>query len=227
MTDTRKTFVIVHGAWTGGWSWQRVLDRLHALGHRAFAPTLTGLGERKHLAGPGVTLDTHIDDIVNEVLFKDLEDITLVVHSYGGIVGSGVAERIADRISAIVFVDAIIVDDGTSFADLMPYWDYSEPVIAPPPSNPGDYLREKDRLWVDQKATPQPSGTFTQKLRLTGAYERIPRKTYIVATGWDGFGKTADKYRNAQGWTVREIATGHDVAIDAPNELVGMLVEAA
>ncbi|MDB5554452.1 MAG: Salicylate esterase [Rhizobium sp.] len=226
MADKRKTFVIVHGAWAGGWAWKRVIDRLHALGHKAYAPTLTGLGERKHLAGPDVTLDTHIDDIVNEVLYKDLTDITLVTHSYGGIVGTGVAERIADRISAIVFVDAIILEDETSFADVMPYWDFTEPLIASPPSSPGDYLREEDRLWVDQKATPQPTGTFTQKLRLTGAYERIPKKTYILATGWDGFGKTADKYRDAPGWTVREIATGHDVAIDAPDELVGMLVEA-
>jgi pimeloyl-ACP methyl ester carboxylesterase len=227
MPDTRKTFVIVHGAWAGSWAWERVINRLHALGHRAYAPTLTGLGERKHLAAPDVSLDTHIDDIVNEVLFKDLTDITLVTHSYGGIVGTGVAERIADRISAIVFVDAIILEDGTSFADVMPYWDFTEPMIAPPPSSPGDYLREDDRLWVDQKATPQPSGTFTQKIRLTGAYERIAKKTYILATGWDGFGKTAEKYRNASGWTVREIATGHDVAIDAPDELVEMLVEAA
>lgn len=227
MTDTRKAFVIVHGAWAGGWAWERVIDRLHALGHRAYAPTLTGLGERQHLAGPDVTLDTHIDDIVNEVLFKDLTDITLVTHSYGGIVGTGVAERIADRISAIVFVDAIILEDATSFADVMPYWDFTEPMIPSPPSSPGDYLRDEDRLWVDQKATPQPTATFTQKLRLTGAYERVPDKTYILATGWDGFGKTADKYRNAPGWTVREIATGHDVAIDAPDELVRMLVEAA
>jgi len=227
MTDTRKTFVVVHGAWAGGWAWEKVTGRLHALGHRAYAPTLTGLGERKHLAGPEVTLDTHIDDIVNEVLYKDLTDITLVTHSYGGIVGTGVAERIFDRISAIVFVDAIIVEDGTSFSDVMPYWDFAEPMIPSPPSNPGDYLNEEDRLWVDQKATPQPIGTFTQKVRLTGAYERIPGKTYILATGWDGFGKTADKYRNTPGWTVREIATGHDVAIDAPDALVEMLVEAA
>lgn len=227
MTATSKTFLIVHGAWTGSWSWERVVQRLHVLGHRAYAPTLTGLGERKHLTGPDVTLDTHIDDIVNEALFKDLDDITLVAHSYGGIVGVGVAERIADRISAIVFVEAIIPEDGTSFADLMPYWDFSEPMIPPPPSSPGDYIREEDRLWADRKATRQPTGTFTQKLRVTGAYERIPKKTYILATRWDGFSKTATKHRDTPGWTVREIATGHDAAIDAPDQLARMLVESS
>ncbi|MCQ1849881.1 alpha/beta fold hydrolase [Neorhizobium galegae] len=90
MSDSKLTFLIAHGAWTGGWSWERVLTRLHARGHRAYAPTLTGLCERKHLASPSVNLDTHIDDIVNEAVYKDLTDIVLVGHSYGGIVATGV-----------------------------------------------------------------------------------------------------------------------------------------
>src|SRR5690606_18022153 len=103
---SRHDFVVVHGAWTGSWSWQRVVDRLHAGGHRAFAPTLTGLAEKSHLLTPAVNLDTHIDDIVNEITWKDLTDIVLVAHSYGGIVGCGVIERVPERVGAVVFVEA-------------------------------------------------------------------------------------------------------------------------
>lgn len=227
MAGTNSTFLIVHGAWTGGWSWERVVQRLHARRHRAYVPTLTGLGERSHLAGQPIDLDTHIEDIVNEALFKDLSDITLVAHSYGGIVGVGAAERLAGRIASIVFIEALIPRDGMSFADFGIGDDFAEPLIPPPPSAPGDYLSEDDRMWVDAKATPQPVGTFTQKLRVTGAYLSVPRKTFIVATGWDGFEKIADGYRRDPAWTVREIAGGHDVAIDAPDELTEMLIDAA
>lgn len=224
---TEDVYVIVHGAWTGGWSWERVIQRLQGQGHRAYAPTLTGLGERRHLAGPTVNLDTHIEDIANEILFKDLSDVVLVAHSYGGLVGTGVIERLADRIKLVVFVEAFIPEDGTSFADMAPYWDFSVPMIAPPPSSPGDYLREADRLWVDSKATAQPTGTFTQKLRVSGAYRDVPKKTFIVATGWDGaFTEMGQKFRNEPGWSVQEIACGHDVPIDMPDELTAMLIQA-
>ncbi len=153
MTGKRTNFVIVHGAWTGGWSWMRVVDRLHDRGHRAFAPTLTGLCERSHLNGAGVDLDMHITDIVNEIVWKD-------------------------------------------------------------------------RAWVDTKACPQPAGTMTQKLRVTGAYRKVPRKMFIAATGWDGFEATAKKLEREGGWTVHRLACGHDVPIDMPDELTALLEEA-
>jgi pimeloyl-ACP methyl ester carboxylesterase len=221
-----RDFVIVHGAWTGSWSWQRVVDRLWAKGHRAFAPTLTGLCEKSHLLTPAVNLDTHIDDIVNEIIFKDLADIVLVAHSYGGIVGTGVIERIPDRIASVVYVEALIPEDGTSFADMAPSMDFEGLAVTGPASSPGDYLREQDRAWVDSKASPHPTACFTQKLKVTGAYQRVPKKTYIVATGWDGFAEVANKYRGASGWTVKEIACGHDVPIDMPDELTQMLIKA-
>ena len=227
MTDRKLTFLIVHGAWTGGWSWERVLSRLHAGGHRAYAPTLTGLCERKHLAGPSVNLDTHIDDIVNEAVYKDLTDLVLVGHSYGGIVATGVVERIPERIRSIVYVEAFIPEDGMSFTDYDPEGDYSAPMI-PVPEGPVGYLREVDEVWTAPKATPQPSGTLRQKLKVTGAYQRVPKKTFIVATGLNGlFGESAQKYRGAPGWTVRELACGHDIPIDMPDELSELLIEAA
>src|SRR5438067_11875808 len=111
-TGSRKTFVLVHGAWHGGWCWRRVSDLLEKQGHKAFAPTLTGLGERSHLMSKDINLDTHIADVVNLIKWEDLRDICLVVHSYGGWPGSGAIEHTLDRISSIVWLDAFKPEDG-------------------------------------------------------------------------------------------------------------------
>jgi pimeloyl-ACP methyl ester carboxylesterase len=223
--DHRGTFVVAHGAWTGGWSWRRVVDRLQAQGHRMLVPTLTGLCERSHLAGPDVNLDTHIADIVNEITWKDLDGIVLVGHSYGGIVAMGVAEQVADRIASFVFIEALVPADGQSFADLAPGWELEGILTEPLPSSPGEYKNEADRLWVNSKATPQPTATITQKLHITDAYQRIPNKTFIVAKD-GGFEQTANRFRSDTSWTVREIVSGHDVAIDAPDDLAALLEDA-
>lgn len=222
------TFVIVHGAWAGSWGWQRVTDRLHALGHRVFAPTLTGLGERSHLAHCDVTLDTHIADVVNEITFKDLTDLVLVVHSYGGFVGNGVVERVGDRVAAMVFAEAFIPEDGQSFTDLSPGWNPTEDLIPAPVSSIGDYLDDADVEMVNAKATPQPVGTFRQKAKSTGAYLRVARKMFIEATGWDGaFTETAKKLEADPAWDVRRLACGHDIALDLPDEVTKILIAAA
>jgi pimeloyl-ACP methyl ester carboxylesterase len=218
------TFVIIHGAWTGGWSWERVTSRLHARGHRALAPTLTGNCERSHLASPAVNLDTHIADIVNEILWKDLDEIVLVAHSYGGLVAGGVCERIGERIPSLVLLEAFIPKDGRSFADEVPGWEHEEPMVPAPESAPGEYLREEDRAWVDGKATAQCAGTFTQKLSITGAWQRVGKKTYIVAP--KSFGEAPAELGADPTWTIREIAGGHDSPIDVPDELTAMLIDA-
>jgi pimeloyl-ACP methyl ester carboxylesterase len=218
------TFVLVHGAWAGSWSWLRVVDRLTANGYRVHAPTLSGLGERSHLAGCTINLTTHVRDIVNEITWKDLDQIVLVGHSYGGLVITGVAEQIGERIASIVYLDAFIPADGQSFADLAPWLDRSASMTAAPRTAKGDYISEADRAWVDRKATPQPTATFTEQLRVTGAYQRVPKKTFIQATGWDGpFDATVAAARSDPSWTVYEVACGHDVAIDAPQELAEIL----
>ncbi|GLQ09545.1 esterase [Devosia yakushimensis] len=226
INSDRTNFVIVHGGWAGGWAWQRVVDRLHDLGHRAFAPTLTGLGERSHLAGVGVDMQTHIADIVNEIVWKDLNDVVLVGHSYGGMVTTGVIERIPERIASVVFVEPFIPGDNQSFSDLVPDWELDGPLTDAPPTSPGDYVSEADRLWVDAKATPQPTATLTQRQRVTGAYRNISKRAFVQATNWDLFADMARKYEQEEGWTVHRIASGHDIAIDAPDELVAVLVEA-
>ena len=112
------TFVLVHGAWHGGWCWRRVVDLLTAKGHRAFAPTLTGLGERSHLMRAGINVGTHATDVVNVIKWERLSDVVLCGHSYGGMVVSAVAEQAADKIASIVFLDAFVPENGDSMADL-------------------------------------------------------------------------------------------------------------
>lgn len=217
------TFVIVHGAWAGAWGWTPVTERLRARGHRVHVPTLSGLGERSHLAQVPIGLATHVDDIANEIIFNDLEDVVLVGHSYGGIVATGVAEKIGPKIASIVYLDAFVPGDGQGFVDFVGDWELSGQLTDPPKSQFGDYPDPVMVDWVNAKATPQPTKTLTDRLTVTGAYEAIGRKTYILAVGWDGFGSFADRFRGRPDWTVREIDCGHDVPLLRPDELVDML----
>ena len=142
--------MLVHGAWHGGWCWRRVADRLTAEGRYVVAPTLTGVGERSHQASDSITLSAHIDDVVNEIKWKDLEAVTLVGHSYGGMVITGVAEPIRERIASIVYLDALIPQDGQSFSMLRspnsaPYPDS----FAPPISAATFRVNAQDAAWVD------------------------------------------------------------------------------
>ncbi len=220
-----STFVIVHGAWAGAWGWDKVAERLRARGHRVHVPTLSGLGERAHLAQLPITLTTHIEDIVNEVLWHELTDIVLVVHSYGGFVGTGVVERIPERVSSVVYLDAFIPEDGQSFEDIMGE-KLTGPVTPVPEIGDNEYATEAERARVAALATPQPTGTFTERLRHTGAYLRVPRKNYILAAGWDGFGAVAAPLRTDPAWTVHELPCGHDVPLLMPEELAGLLEQA-
>jgi pimeloyl-ACP methyl ester carboxylesterase len=119
-TDSPKTFVLVHGAWHGGWCWSRVAQALRARGHRVFTPTQTGLGERQHLLGPDITLDTFVQDIVNVLLWEDLEDVILVGHSFGGLTITGVADVLPQRLRQLVYLDAFILDSGVTTFDTLP-----------------------------------------------------------------------------------------------------------
>ena len=107
-----KTFVIVHGAWGGGWAFREVDRLLRAEGHTVYRPTLTGQGERNHLANEAIDLDLHIQDVVNVILWEDLKDVVLVGHSYGGMVVTGVADRIPERIGCLVYLDALLPENG-------------------------------------------------------------------------------------------------------------------
>jgi pimeloyl-ACP methyl ester carboxylesterase len=232
-----KTFVLIHGAWHGGWAWRRVADRLRARGHVAFTPTLTGLGERVHLLQPGINASLHIADVLGLVRFEQLDDFVLVGHSYGGCVVSGLAEALPNAIRSIVFLDAFIPDNGDATIDLV------QPAVqqvirdalargettVPVRDAAAFKVNEKDRAWVDALATPQPIGTMTEKLTLTGARERIPKKTYIRASGYPNvsFDKAYARVKGDRTWRTYEVPCGHDVMIDEPDRLTEILLEVA
>jgi pimeloyl-ACP methyl ester carboxylesterase len=234
---TAKTFVLVHGAWHGGWCWRRVADRLTAKGHKVFTPTMTGLGERSHLLDPKIGLATHITDIVDVIKWEGLTDIVLVGHSYGGYIITGVAEQVQSAISSIVFLDAFVPETGQSIANtasqltrdaIAKAVQAGEGAIKPVPAAVFR-VNEKDRDWVDAKCTPHPIASFTDKAAVTGARERITKKTYIRAKGYPSIpfdGYQAQLTKSAD-WRVHELPCGHDAMVDQPAELTDLLVSAA
>ncbi len=232
-----RNFVLVHGAWHGGWCWRRVADRLEHKGHKVFAPSLTGLGDRSHLIGTRPTLSTHVADIANIIRFEDLRQVVLVGHSYGGIVISGVAEKVRQQIASIVFLDAFVPQNGQSIMTLSRQGlrDNVNAAIRrgdlgiPPASAAYFNVNEKDRAFVDRKCTPQPIGTYGEPVKLTGARETIARKTYIRAKGFNsaGFDAIAARLRADAAWTVHDMACGHDAMIDMPDRLTELLLGAA
>jgi pimeloyl-ACP methyl ester carboxylesterase len=233
----QRTFVLVHGAWHGGWCWQRVGDLLTRAGHRVFAPTLTGLGERSHLAGPGIDLSTHVTDVVNVLKWEGLHDVVLAGHSYGGFVIAGVAERMQGAIASMVFIDAFVPESGDTVAasaspatrDLIDRTVRQGETMLPPVAAAFFQVNEKDRAWVDALCVPQPLATFMQAIELTGARERIARKAYVRATGYgsQSFDAALARVRAMPAWTTFELPCGHDIMVDMPERLAEILLQSA
>lgn len=220
-----RTFVLVHGAWHGGWCWRRVQDRLTAKGHYVVAPTLSGVGERSHLKPEDIDLMTQVNDVAGEMKWKDLDDVVLVGHSYGGMVITGVAEQMHERIAAIVYLDAFMPGDGQALADFTGRTaPWPEPVTPPLPVA-AFHVNEKDAAWVGSKLTPHPTACFTQKLKVTGAYQSIGKKLYVRAPlfAQKGFDQALERCRADRSWQTATVTCGHDVMIDQPAELAAML----
>jgi pimeloyl-ACP methyl ester carboxylesterase len=230
-----KTFVLVHGAWHGGWCWRRVADLLEKQGHKVFTPTLTGLGERSHLLRAGINVSTHVTDVVNVLKWEGLSDVVLCGHSYGGLVVSGVAEQAGGQIGSIVFLDAFVPDDGDSMAELTSGAVRDNLKIAsergdlgvPARSAAAFLVNEKDRAWVDAMCVPQPIGTMTEAMKLTGAREKIAKKSYIRAGAYPnpGFDKALARVKADKTWRTYDVPCGHDVMVDMPERLAEILVE--
>jgi pimeloyl-ACP methyl ester carboxylesterase len=231
------TFVLVHGAWHGGWCWQRIADRLRSGGHIVFTPTLTGLGERSHLLRAGIDLKTHIADVVNVMTWEGLSDIVLCGHSYGGMVISGVAEALPQAIRSIVFLDAFVPRNGEAVQDLtgpavkeaaQAALQRGDIVIPPRPAEAFG-VNAADRAWVDRLCVGQPIGTFTDKIALTGARDRMARKSYIRAKSYanPGFDRALGEARSDPSWRSYEVPSGHDVMVDMPERLAEILLEVA
>jgi pimeloyl-ACP methyl ester carboxylesterase len=222
---TKPTIVIVHGAWGGSWAFRKVEALLREKGFNVYRPQLTGLGERVHLARPDIGLSTHIDDVVNTILFEDLHDIILMGHSYGGMVITGVADRVPDRIRRLVYVDAFVPNDGESVMGITgTRGDWLKPMIK------GDYIVPP---WVkpDQpppKDVPQPLKTFTESILLKNkAGLKVPA-TYILTVDAGKEAKDDDFWPQAQrarerGWPVEQLKADHNAQWSAPEALVEML----
>jgi pimeloyl-ACP methyl ester carboxylesterase len=232
-----KTFVLVHGAWHGGWCWRRVADLLEAKGHKVFAPTLTGLGERSHLMRAGINVSTHATDVVNVLKWERLSDVVLCGHSYGGFVVSGVAEQAADKIGSIVFLDAFVPENGDSMASLTSQAVRDNLKIATEhgdlgvPARPAAafLVNDKDQAWVDSLTGPQPIATMTEQVIITGARDRIAKKSYIRAGAYPnpGFDKAFERVKADKSWRTYEVPCGHDVMVDMPERLAEILLEVA
>jgi pimeloyl-ACP methyl ester carboxylesterase len=232
-----KTFVLIHGAWVAGWYWRRVSDLLERKGHKVFSPSLTGLGERSHLLNKDVNLDTHVTDIVNVIKWESLNDICFVAHSYGGLPASGALDQIGDRVSSIVWLDAFKPKNGDSFASFAP----ARRAAMLAASERGELgfngpkaevflVNEKDRPWFDEKATPQPIGTFVQPIKLSGLMEKVSKKTYIRAPRFanPAFDQALAECKADKTWTTLENTTsGHVIMLDEPEWLADQLLRAA
>jgi pimeloyl-ACP methyl ester carboxylesterase len=207
---------------------------LNNLGHDLFTPTYTGIGERVHLAGPEVGLETHVADILKVLEFEDLRNVVLIGHSYGGMVATAVADRTPERFVSLVYLDAFVPQDGQSLFDLHPPDVRAGMLLAartsgdgwrvPPNSLPPD-TSEADVAWITPRRVMQPVKTFEQPVKLSGAGERLPR-TYIRCTRTgpvDVFRPFAERARSQPGWHCLEIDASHSPHVTAPEELARLL----
>jgi len=235
----RLTFVLVHGSHDGGWVWQKLSPLLRAAGHAVYTPTLTGLSDRSHLLNCGVTLTTHITDVANLLFYEDLSEVALVGNSYAGMVITGVAAKIPERLKLVVYLDAYLPDDGQSELDLWPA-EMRAAIEAdeaaarglrqPPPPAIFGIIDPEMAEWVAARTTPQPLATYTEPVSVGSARSGAIRYAFIhcargqVTTSI--FAPFAAKAR-AYGWDVRELAADHVAMLTAPHELAELLLNVA
>jgi pimeloyl-ACP methyl ester carboxylesterase len=224
-------FVLVHGGWAGGWHWREVASLLRAAGHEVFTPTLTGLGERVHLATPDIGLDTHIQDILMVLEYEDLHAVILVGYSYSGMVITGVAERAPERLAQLVYLDAYVPRDGESLLDM----------LGP---NAAAFIEQAALAYGDgwqiphdppdaPRRTPHPLKTGQQPVSLTNPAAAALPRTFIYCTqDKDAMGpvglpitQAAERARSDGRWRYRELQTGHSPWETAPRELASLLLE--
>jgi pimeloyl-ACP methyl ester carboxylesterase len=229
-----STYVLVHGAWHGGWCWGAVAKILRARGHTVFTPTQTGLGERRHLMSKTITLDTFVEDIVNVIHFEQLTDVVLVGHSFGGNAISGTADRMGERIRHLFYLDASMLQNGQRPFDLLPK-DVVEQRIklaeasggvsvpAPPASAFGVNDPALQKM-LEARLTPHPFSTFQSPLKLAHPVTNGRPATYIVCNDpIYGPLQAARDFVKANGIPTAEIATGHDAMVTAPQALADLI----
>jgi pimeloyl-ACP methyl ester carboxylesterase len=229
------TVVLAHGAWSAAWAWKKMQPLFRKAGHEFFSPTYTGLGERAHLARPDIDLSTHVQDVLAVLETEDLTQVTLLGHSYGGMVATGVADRAPDRIARVVYIDAFAPKDGQSLFDLLgPKGEAHMRAAAakdgdgwklplnpmPPDTSP------EDAAWAVPKRRPQPIKTFEEKIKLASA--TFPPRHYVYAKKngpGDVFRQFAERARSEPGWTCHEIDASHNPHITCPDVLMALLTQ--
>lgn len=240
-------FVLVHGAWHGGWCWRDTARLLRAQGHTVVAPTHTGVGERAHQANEAITLETHVRDVVGAIEAEELDDVVLCGHSYGGMVISCVADRMAGRVRSLVYLDAFVPRHGDSLIQLLGVAlppevrdafvggfrgsasESHSGMMAPIPAEVFN-VAERNRAWVNRRCVPQALATFESPALFTkGGPDAVARRLYVLADGWDPspFRHFAARCEGQPGWRVATLPCSHDVMVDMPAELAGLLVEMA
>lgn len=231
------TFVLVHGAWAGGWCWSEIVPALCRAGHSVYAPSLTGLGERSHLVGVGqkVGLDLHVEDVVAVLEWNELDDVILCGHSYGGMVITGAAARVPERIRTLFYLDAFVPEDGQSLADLRPPTERARmeagaaqngglvPPLVHPPRDPPTAVAEA----YARRRRPLALECFTQPVRLTGREAAIANRTFVYATvgAPTSFTRFYDVLQDDPAWRVHTVDTGHLVMVDDPATLTRLLLD--
>lgn len=233
------TFVLVHGAWSGGWCYFKVAERLRALGHLVFTPTLTGQGDRSHLTGVAINLSTHLTDVLNVFHYDRLDDVVLVGHSYGGMVITGVGDRIPERVRALVYLDAFLPEDGQSLFDINVPANTARFIqnagaigglAVPPPPAAFFNVNAADAAWVDELATPFPIGCFTEKIKLSGKHKSIRKHIYVHSTVLpreSPFKPFYERVKDDPAWSAHTLACGHDAMLDMPDDVTEILLKAA
>ena len=242
VTDKPRTFVLVHGAWHGGWCWRRVADVLRARGHRVFAPSLTGLGDRAHLFSKDISLQTHVEDILSVVETEELSDFVLVGHSYAGMVISGVADTLGQRVSCYVYLDARLPFDmspGASFswssfdtpeireARLKSVREQGKGVaLPPPPPSAFAVTKPSDVAWLQRHLRPMPVQTYIGTFTFKSSGSNGLKRTYIAAIKppYATLVSTHNRIRGDHTWSFTTIEAGHDSMVTAPDELASLLM---
>ena len=236
-----RTILLVHGAWHGGWCWRRVADLLRARGHRVFAPSLTGLGDRAHLFSRDISLRTHVEDILSVVEAEELNDFVLVGHSYGGFVISGVADVLRERVSHYVYLDGSVPPDmspGASFswagfnppeareARLKSAYEQGKGVGLPPPPPGAFAVTEPSHVaWLQRHLRLMPLATYTATFSFKNSGSNGLKRTY-VASGKPPYtllAATQEWIRRDPSWSFMTLNVGHDSMVTAPDELASLL----
>jgi pimeloyl-ACP methyl ester carboxylesterase len=231
------TFVLVHGAWYGGWCYKRVARLLRQAGHEVYTPTLTGLGERAHLMNRAIDLHTHVQDVAGVIRCEELSDVVLCGHSYGGMVITGVAQQIATKIRSLVYLDAFVPENGKSLMDYVPA-EASRQMRDDAAQNGEGYkvspipaatfaVNAQDADWVDAMSVKQPLATLEQKLEV-GGWE-VPKRVYMLAVGRgpSPFQQFGARFKDDRNWQFVSFDCGHNVMVDKPQELAAALIAAA